>query len=157
METIILDLGPDLRGESAREGFAGKIDLLSFSHAVAMQTTSGGSGSERTVDRPIHQDVAVTKYLDIASPILNQNCCEGRVFPQAEIIVGHNVGGSFAERMRYTLKNVIVTTVAVSGGGDDKPIESLTLNYTAITWKYTSQNQRDDVEGRWNLATNSSH
>lgn len=156
MDTIILDLGRDLKGESSREGFAGKIDLLSFSHAVAMQTTGDASGSERTVGRPIHQDLTVTKHLDSASPVLNQNCCEGRVFPQAEIIVGENVGGSFAERMRYTLKNVIVTAVAVGGGGD-KPIESLTLNYTEIRWKYTLQNRRDSVEGRWNLATNQPH
>lgn len=154
MDTIILDLGPDLKGESARQGFAGRIDLLSFSHAVAMQVTGDFGGSERTVGRPSHQDLSVTKYLDSASPVLYQRCCEGRVFPQAEVVVGSDSGGAFAEQMRYTLKNVIVTSVSVAGGGD-RPVESLTLNYTEIKWKYSPQNQRGGVEGSWNLATNS--
>lgn len=154
MDTIILDLGPDLKGESARQGFAGRIDLLSFSHAVAMQVTGDFGGSERTAGRPSHQDLSVTKYLDSASPVLYQRCCEGRVFPQAEVVVGSDSGGAFAEQMRYTLKNVIVTSVSVAGGGD-RPVESLTLNYTEIKWKYSPQNQRGGVEGSWNLATNS--
>lgn len=155
MDTIILDMGPDVRGESTRGGFAGKMDLLSFSHGVAIQVTGDIGSPERTSGRPIHQDLTVTKYLDSASPVLNQRCCEGKAFPQVEIIVGRDDSGSFVEAMRYTLKNALVSSISVGGGGGDRPVESLTFNYTEIKWKYTPQQPGESVEGRWNLSTNS--
>ena len=156
MDTIILDMGPDVRGESTRGNYAGKIELLSFSHGVAMQITGDISSSERTSGRPIHQDLTVTKYLDNASPVLNQSCCEGKSFPQVDIIIGRDDhGGRVAELMRYTLKNVLISSVSIGGGGGDRPVETLTLNYTEIKWKYTSQKPGDSAEGRWNLSTNS--
>ena len=154
MDTMILDMGPAVRGESTRRGFAGKIELLSFSHGVAMQITGDGGGPERTSRRPSHQDLTVTKYLDSASPVLTQSCCEGKAFPQVDVIIGSDDRGSFTELMRYTLKNVIVSSVSVGGGGGDRPVETLTLNYTQIAWKYAPQKQGDGAEGRWNLATN---
>jgi type VI secretion system secreted protein Hcp len=156
MDAIILDMGPDVRGESTREGFAGKMDLLSFSHGVAMQITGDAGGPERASGRPLHQDMAVTKYLDLASPVLNQRCCEGKVFPQVEIIVGHADAGPFTEVMRYTLKNVLVSSISIGGGGGDRPVESLTLNYTEIRWKYNPQKPDGggSTEGSWNLTTN---
>jgi type VI secretion system secreted protein Hcp len=38
MDTILLDI-PDIKGESTLKGFEDKIELLSFSHGVAMQIT----------------------------------------------------------------------------------------------------------------------
>ena len=154
MDAIILDMGPDVRRESTREGFAGKMDLLSFSHGVAMQITGDFGGPERTSGRPNHQDLAVTKYLDSASPVLNQRCCEGKIFPQVEIIVGRAEGGPFTEAMRYTLKNALISSISVGGGGGPRPVETLTLNYTAIRWKYTPQQPGEGAEGSWNLAAN---
>jgi type VI secretion system secreted protein Hcp len=155
MDVLILDMGSDVKGESNLTDFKEKMELLSFSHGVAMQITGDISSSERTSGRPIHQDLTVTKYLDSASPVLNQSCCEGRAFPQVEVIIGRDDRGSVAEVMRYTLKNVLISSVSIGGGGGDRPVETLTLNYTEIKWKYTSQKPGDSVEGRWNLSTNS--
>lgn len=155
MDVIILDMGPDVRGEAMRSGFAGKIELLSFSHGVAMQITGDISNSERTSGRPNHQDMTVTKYLDSASPVLNQNCCEGKMFPKVDIIIGRDDHGSVIELIRYTMKNVIISSVSIGGGGGDMPVETLTLNYTEIRWDYKPQRSEEGSEGRWNLSTNS--
>jgi type VI secretion system secreted protein Hcp len=155
MDAIILDMGPDVRGESTQGNYAGKIDLLSFSHGVAMQITGDISNSERTSGKPNHQDMTVTKYLDSASPVLNQSCCEGKTFPQVEIIIGRNDHGAVVELMRYTMKNVLISSVSIGGGGGDKPVETLTLNYNHITWNYSQQKSKDTAEGKWNLSTNS--
>jgi len=155
MDRIILDMGPDVRGESKLEGFAGKMELLAFSHGVAMQVTGDFGGPERTSGRPQHQDLAVTKHLDSASPLLNQSCCEGRVFPQVEIIALRADAGHFTEVLRYTLKNVLISSISVGGGGGDRPVETLTLNYTQIGWKYSAQKpDGGGAEGSWNLAAN---
>ena len=158
MDVIILDMGKDVTGESSLTDYAGKMELLSFSHGVAMQITGDISNSERTSGKPNHQDLTVTKYLDAASPILNQSCCEGKAFPQVDIVIGRNDSGAVVELMRYTMKNCLISSISVGGGGGDKPVETVTLNYNDIAWKFTSQKAtvgvNGVVNGTWNLATN---
>ena len=71
-----------------------------------------------------------------------------------EIILGSDDRGTFTELMRYTLKNVIISSISVGGGGGARPVENLTLNYTQIKWKYAPQKQGGGAEGGWNLSTN---
>jgi type VI secretion system secreted protein Hcp len=158
MDVLIMDMGSDVQGESSLKGYEKKIELLSFSHGVAMQITGDLSNNERTSGRPNHQDMTVTKYLDSASPVLNQACCEGKTFPQVDIVIGRNADGKVVELMRYTMKNVLISSVSVGGGGGDKPVETLTLNYNAIAWEFTSRKdsigQNAVVNASWNLTTN---
>ena len=156
MDVIILDMGDDVKGEYSLTNYKDKMELLSFSHGVAKQITGDISSSERTSGKPNHQDMTVTKYLDIASPVLNQACYEGRHFPRVEIIIGRNDGGGLSELLRYTMSNVLISSISISGGGGDKPIETVTLNYNQITWRYTSQRPEAGkdrvVEGSWDFA-----
>jgi type VI secretion system secreted protein Hcp len=158
MDVLIMDMGADPKGESSLKGFEDKIELLSFSHGVAMQITGDISNSERTSGKPNHQDLTVTKYLDAATPILNQSCCEGKAYPTVDIIIGRNDSGAVVELMRYTIKNALISSVSIGGGGGDKPVETLTLNYNQITWNFTSQKpesgKEGNVPGKWNLSTN---
>lgn len=158
MDVIILDMGSKPEGESSLKGFEKKMELLSFSHGVAMQITGDLSNTERTSGKPNHQDMQITKYLDAASPVLNQSCCQGKGFEKVDIIIGRNDSGKVIELMRYTMKNVLISSISVGGGGGDKPVETLTLNYNDIAWTFTSQKasigQNGVVEGTWNLATN---
>ena len=158
MDVIIMDMGKDVTGESSLTDYVGKMELLSFSHGVAMQITGDISNTERTSGKPNHQDMTVTKYLDAASPVLAQGCCQGTGYPQVDIIIGRNDSGKVIELMRYTMKNVLVSSISVGGGGGDKPVETVTLNYNDIAWKFTSQKstigQNGVVNGTWNLATN---
>jgi type VI secretion system secreted protein Hcp len=158
MNVILLDLGGEVRGESSVPGHENKIELLSFSHGVAMQITGDLSGPERTSGRPLHQDMAVTKYLDASTPILNIGCCEGKVFPQVNIIFGSNDGGKVTELLRYTLGDVVISAVSVGGGGPDRPVEALTLNYNKITWKFSAPaaGEQGIIRKTWNLAQNKS-
>jgi type VI secretion system secreted protein Hcp len=158
MDVIILDMGDAPKGESNLNGFKDKIELLSFSHGVAMQITGDISNSERTSGKPNHQDFTVTKYLDQSSPVLNQSCCEGKAYAKVDVIIGRNDKGAVIELMRYTFKNALISSVSVGGGGGDKPVETLTFNYNQIAWNYTSQKEEGGKEGNipglWNLSTN---
>lgn len=158
MDVIILDMGADVKGESNMTDYKDKMELLSFSHGVAMQITGDISNSERTSGKPNHQDLTVTKYLDAASPVLNQSCCEGKAFPKVDIIIGRNDSGKVIELVRYSMQNALISSVSVGGGGGDKPVETLTFNYNQITWNYTAQKpevgSEGNVNGKWNLSTN---
>jgi type VI secretion system secreted protein Hcp len=158
MDVIILDMGDAPKGESTLKGYEGKMELLSFSHGVAMQVTGDMSNTERTSGKPNHQDMTVTKYLDQASPVLTQSCCEGKGFKKVDIIIGRNDSGAVIELMRYTLANVLISSISVGGGGGDKPVETVTLNYNKIGWTYTSQHKEVGkngvVDGKWDLEQN---
>ena len=158
MDVIILDPGAAPEGESTLNGYEKKIELLSFSHGVAMQITGDISNTERTSGRPNHQDFTVTKYLDKASPVLNQNCCEGKCFPLVKIIVGRNDSGNIVKLIEYQIKNAIISSISVGGGSGDKPVETLTFNYNHVTWDFHNQKtegtEAGHVDGKWDLSKN---
>jgi type VI secretion system secreted protein Hcp len=149
-----------IQGESQMDGYANQIELLSYSHGVAMQVTSDISNTERTSGKPNHQDFTVSKYLDASSPLLNQYCCEGKTLGQIVITCARNDAGTVYPLITYTLEDTVVSSVSSSSGGGDKPTETVTLNYTKIKWEYKSQKsdvgQNGTVGTTWDLKTNKS-
>lgn len=122
MNVIIMDLGDDVKGESSAPGWEKKIDVLSYTLGDAIGRDS--------------RDMIVSKYVDTATPQLHRAALEGKVFPQVDVILGRNDEGRVAVMLRYIMKNVLISSIRVDGGGGDKPIEKLTLNYNTISWDY---------------------
>jgi type VI secretion system secreted protein Hcp len=158
VDVIVLDLGKDIPGECLLKGFEAKIECLSYSHGVAMQVTNDLSNSERTSGKPNVQDLTTSKYMDKASPVLNQACCEGRKIGDCKLTVGRNEGGNVMPLIVYTLKDAIISSITASGGGADKPTETLSLSFTAIQWDYTAQKpdstKEGNASGKWDMKTN---
>lgn len=161
MDVIMLDLGDTIKGDSTIEGFTDKIELMSYSHNVAMQVTNDVSNKERTSGRPHIGEFTVTKFVDGATATLNEYCCAGKDIPSAIITCGRNSGaddGKIMPLIVYTLSNVIVSNVSVSGGSGGKPVETLSFNFTKIKWEITSQKTDGSKEGTaastWDLAAN---
>jgi type VI secretion system secreted protein Hcp len=161
MDSIILDLGADIKGECTLEGYTDKIELMSYSHNVSMQVTNDISNSERTSGKPFIGEFTVTKFVDVSTPTLNEYCCSGKAIATATVIVGRNAGESEGKIMpfiTYTLSNVILSNVSVSGGSGGKPVETLSLNFTKIKWELTAQKDDGAKEGTaattWDIAAN---
>jgi len=55
--------------------------------------------------------------------------------------------------MRYTMSDVLISSISVGGGGGDKPVETVTLNYNQITWRFEGHEAGEDrvVERTWDL------
>jgi len=158
MDVLLMKMDPPIDGTSTMDQYAKQIELLSFSHGVAMQITGDISNTERTSGKPNHQDFTITKYLDQASPKLNESCCKGENFKSVEVVVARNDKGVVLPLIKYTLKNVVLSSVSIGGGGGDKPVETVTMNYNHITWDFTSQKaegaKEGHVDGKWDLAMN---
>jgi len=158
MDLIVMKMNPDIPGTCTLKDFDKQIELLSFSHGVAMQITGDISNTERTSGKPNHQDFTLTKYLDMSSPKLNEACCKGDNFSEVKITIGRNDKGTVLPIIVYTLKNVVISSVSVGGGSGDKPVETVTLNYNHITWDYHHQkaesSEAGHVETKWDLAMN---
>ena len=158
MDVLLMKMDPAIPGTSTMKGSETQIELLSFSHGVAMQITGDVSNTERTSGKPNHQDFTVTKYLDQASPKLNEACCKGDNFTSVEVTVARNDKGALLPLIKYTLKNVVLSSVSIGGGGGDKPVETVTLNYNHITWDFHTQKaegaEQGHVDTKWDLAKN---
>jgi type VI secretion system secreted protein Hcp len=90
------------------------------------------------------------KTLDKASPKLALACADGTHIK--EIIVEFcRAGGEKLKYMEYKLSNCIISCIAVHGGGEGEPMESVRFNYGKIEWTYTKQN-RSDGSGGGNVA-----
>lgn len=137
-------------GESSAADHKGEIEVLSWSFG-ATQTSSprfgGGAASGRSaMGAPGTQEpppgpgaMTVAKTFDAASVKLLQACAQGKHFPKATLSV-RKTGGGQQEYMTYELENVMVSSYSLSGqggasSGGDRPMESLSLNFTKITYK----------------------
>jgi type VI secretion system secreted protein Hcp len=159
MDVIILNAGTSIKGECSLTGYVSQIELLSYSHGVAQQITGDQSNTKRTSGKPNHQDFTVTKYQDLSSCNLINCCNTATPIPTVTVTIGQNDNGAVTATWVYTLTNALVSSVSVGGGGGGKAQETLTFNYTAISWTYkqqaaTASTDPGNNSATWNLATN---
>jgi type VI secretion system secreted protein Hcp len=158
MDFLIMDAGDKYKGESKIDGYTGKIELLSFSHGTSMQITSDVSNQKRTSGKPNHQDFTVTKYVDLATCPIISACNSGTAIPDVKVYVLQNEEGKMNPILTFEMKNVLISSDSIGGGGGAKPVETVTMNYSAISWTYKPQVPEGDVKGQdaasWDLAAN---
>jgi type VI secretion system secreted protein Hcp len=126
----------DIKGEAtaAKDGHKDQIEILSFNAAEAQaavrDVASGQASGKRDAASGLatgkrqHKPFVFTKEIDKSSPKLAEAVANGKVFKTIEI--GDESG-------TYTLTDVVISSVQPSSGGD-RPMESLSLNYTKIEW-----------------------
>lgn len=136
---------PPIAGESTDSGHAGQIEVLSWSHGCS-QTTSpvrstAGSG---TVERANHQDLNFSKYVDISSTDLLKNCWAGTHFGKMTIAQFRSAGneGADVEFLTIELEDVVISSYSIGAGGGDLPIESISIAYGKITYKYDPADEK---------------
>ena len=157
MDILLLSLGANIKGEVTLKGYAGQTEILSFSHAISQLIVHGLNGRTGTTGRPQHGDFTVTKYLDLSSTGILDTCDRGAVIQEVIVTLGHIESGLVSPYWVVTMNNVIITSVSMGGAGGGRPTETVTLNYTAITWLYRLQTGSPGeltTSASWNLATN---
>ena len=157
MDIVLMKI-TDVKGQTLLDGYTDHMELFSYSHGIAQNVTANVSNKDRTTGRPIHQDFAVTKDVDQTSPSLLQACNEAKVFADLLITVGRNDNGTIIKLFTYEMKNVIISSISVSGGGGSKPIESITFNYSHIEWTYYAEKEEGGAGGnavaKWDVGLN---
>jgi type VI secretion system secreted protein Hcp len=160
MDVLILDTNSTVKGESQLTDYKDMIELLSYSTGMAQQITGDPSNTKRTSGKPNFQDFTVTKYQDLATDKFVDLLLKANPIPKMTVTVGQNDAGKVTKIFTYEMENVLVSSYSVGGGGGGKPQETLTFNYTKMTWTYTAQKTEVSEAGNlpvtWNLATNAS-
>jgi type VI secretion system secreted protein Hcp len=153
-----LKFDPEIQGESMQDDHTGEIEILSFSWGV---TQSGGYsyGSGGTSAKANVQDLSVSFRMCPASPKLMQYCATGKHLDSA-LLTCLEASETPQKYLEITLTDVVVSSYQTGGSGDDKPIESMTLNFAKVDQEYFKQDDKGVVtsaaKGSWNQQTASS-
>ncbi|MDE1180906.1 type VI secretion system tube protein Hcp [Paraburkholderia sp.] len=156
MDTIILQF-KEIKGNSLIDGYKEGIQLMSFSHGVVLPMSFDTANTERTMGRPSFSEFNLSKLTDQSTPALYAACAAGTKLGDATISIGRNEGGKFMLQMKYVMSNAMIASISTSGGGSDM-MDSLSINFSALTSQYTQQNPDSTLAGTapfgWDLSTN---
>jgi type VI secretion system secreted protein Hcp len=158
MKSIYLKLsGPDLRGESMDKEHSEWIELNALRHQMRQPTSAvASSAGGHAVGRTEHGDMTVLKEVDSSSPPMYQALSGGTTFQSAHIDLYRDAGdGKRVKYLEIQLKNVLISQIFLAVGDGPLPVETISLRYAAIQWKYQKQNidgrQAGMTQGAWSL------
>lgn len=138
-------------GESTDATHPREIVALGFSQVVA----SGGGTT-----KPSFTDLRINKLVDAATPLLYLNAAQATHLNQAVLTVRSTSSVlKPVEFYQIILTDVIITDVETSGAaGDGRPIESVSLKFARIEWRYVPVNPDGSlgtpIITTWNVAAN---
>lgn len=115
------DIGSGVQGEGHKDW----IELIHVDLDPPGNTLTAEAGMRRTL--------RFTKRLDRASPLIQQALAKNERFPEVTLRVPK--GGGSQEYQEIKLENVIISSYQ-TGGPQDRPTESISLNFTKITYNY---------------------
>lgn len=158
MDVLVIKID-GVEGEATIEGYEKQIMCQSFSHSVHNHLHTDVSNVGRSRGRVEHSDFVISKYADKASPLLNYKCCIGANLGTVTFTVLRTTGEkAHSPQMIYTLENTMVSSVSISGGGGDSPVEMVSLNYTKIKWEVKVQDEKSKEPGsiasEWDVTVN---
>jgi type VI secretion system secreted protein Hcp len=140
---------PNVTGDVTSEGYAGWIQLDSWHWGTARDIgNAASSGADREGSAPIVHEITLTKDNDCATPTLIQaslgmgGAAEGQ---EVKIDFCKTDAEKPEPYFQLTLTNTLISSLSMSTNGDDRPSETLTLNFTAIEFRNTPMGGKNDT------------
>jgi len=126
-------------------GHSNEIDVLAWSWGISQSGRHDGDDGE--AGRVNVQDLSITKFVDKSSTDLYESLSGGEHFPEVILSV-RTAGDPFVvDYLVYTLEEARVTSVSTGGsGGEDRPTETITLNFAKVKIEYTPQREDGSPE-----------
>jgi type VI secretion system secreted protein Hcp len=126
-------------GESQDAKHKGAIDVLSWTWGesnAAPVPAGGGAGAGKVT----FSDFAFMTPVSKASPALFIACATGQHFKQAKLSAQKAGAKAVDDYLTWTFTDVLVTSYQTSaGGGDDGPMDSISLNAARAVVSYKAQ------------------
>jgi type VI secretion system secreted protein Hcp len=131
-------------GESAFDGHKGEIDVLSWSWGVSQTGTThvgggGGAGKANVMD------LSFVHTVDLATPNLLKNCFIGKHIGSALLTQRKAGGDKSLPFLTIKMTDVIISSVQ-PGGSDERPHESVSLNFAEVEFTYKQQDDKTGAE-----------
>lgn len=142
-------------GESSHKDHKGEIEVLSWSWGVSNvsgASVGGGSGKGKATPGALH----FTHVYDKASPVLAKQAASGKHFSKV-VMTSRKSGEGQKDFLKVTMKEVFITSVQCSGGGEGDFSESVSMTYAEIEFAYKAQDEKGALGGEvkfgWNVKT----
>jgi type VI secretion system secreted protein Hcp len=156
MEYMLLEIQDivKINGESTLKGLEKLIEIKSYSHGVSNPVQPTTSNTGRTTGRPHFQQMSVSKNLDATTPMLNYYCAQAKNLGTTRVHLlrqDASAGGTevnASDYMVYEMTDTMVAAVSVGGRGEGIPTETLSLNFSKITWTYKKQKAETGEPGQ---------
>ncbi len=137
-----LEKGGKILGSSKDKGHVNAVEVVSWSHGFSQPTTAATKSSDQqATSRANHSDLSFTKFFDNASSAILKACWTGAqlktaVFQMYRASGATEVGTGATDYLTISLEDIIISHYSISGGGDELPIENITLNYTKCQYTF---------------------
>lgn len=120
---------------------------------IEIESWSWGA-SAREASAPSVSEIVVTKSQDKSSPDLFKGSSRGSSKIELKKQADHNNEPYYEIKLTDVLISSYQTGGSTTGG--DRPMESLSLNFTKISYNYKPQNEESPAiqKGNWNLKEN---
>ena len=144
-------------GESESPTHPNEIDVLSWSWGASQACSlSGGGGGTSCVSS--FSDVSFLKPLDKSSPHIFLAVATGQHLSKATLFGTTATEKDTVDFLMITMTDVIVTSYQIGGSGEDRPTDSISLNYAKIEFEYKPQNKDgsfgSSIKTGWDLKKN---
>ncbi|MEI8195936.1 MAG: type VI secretion system tube protein Hcp, partial [Phycisphaerae bacterium] len=126
-----------ITGDVTTKGYLGDTRLTSFQWGVS-RAISNAAGADRVASAPQVTGVTIGKVFDAASLPLLQNAFNGQSANVETDFVTRGVKGTLQTYLKLELDNTLISGYSLSSGGD-RPTESLSLNFSKISFTVGKQ------------------
>ena len=154
---IVFNFATQIKGDSLVEGHEDWITADSLQFGVGRALSTSGGGKDREVSNPQFSEITISKSTDIASANLWYEAIQGKSLGDCEIhFVQTGAEGTSQVYLMLTLTEAIVSSYSASSGGE-RPSESISLNFTKITFQYDAFDGAKKQTGtpkKWDLMAN---
>src|SRR5258706_15896261 len=140
---LVFDTPSGIKGESTSEiaKTVGAIEVTDYGFGVSMPvTTSRSDGGGATVGRANFDVFTANKNIDTATTKLVEFCCKGTAVKRIVLhLYRAGEGSETTGVVKYAMivfGSCVITKVAISGGGEELPKESLDFNYRPCEYLY---------------------
>ncbi len=118
-------------GESQDDKHKNEIDVLSFHWGISRS----GRGRAEV------QDFKIVKHVDAATPLLFEAVCTGQSIKEATF-TARKAGEKGVDFLKIRFDEVLISSAAPAGtaGGEDLPMEQVTLDFGSVEIEFTKQN-----------------
>lgn len=121
---------------------------------IVRRIREGARDVERTQGTTTLGDITVHRLVDKSSVKLAEACAKGEFKKEVTVHICAEINKVRRPRLKFKLKNVIVTNYGVNFGGDDLS-ETVAFNFEEVEWIYTvldpkTGEPKGDIIGRYN-------
>lgn len=142
---IYLKFG-NIKGNVTAEGYAGQIAVTRLRFGLGRNVSmEAGNISNRESTKPSLSHVAIEKKADSSVVALLKEAAAGSTGQEATISFVRTGADKVQEYMTYKFTNCIVSSYDIDAEGENEPVETLTLSYSAIEVSYKDHDASNKV------------